>query len=112
MPDKYLGPLTNFEIVNDIFESYAYESPLHRYKNDFLFPGEKYKIITKATWNYYIKTFNSAVEFLTVKRLYKKTENFYSIRSSTIIHELVPIAVECASKLTVLQITQNGNLEN
>jgi hypothetical protein len=97
--------------VNDIFESHVYDS-LEAYKNEFIFPGEKYKLTSKMMWNFYVNTFNASTEFVLLKRLYKKKDNLsHSFRLSTFINELIPLAIDCAGKLLVLQVTQNGRID-
>lgn len=67
----YLGPITNFAIINDIFEAYHYESPLHQHKNIYLFPTTKYKLFSKKMWTFLCGLFAGDNQFSPVRRLYR-----------------------------------------
>ena len=76
---KFINPLTNFAIINDVFEAYQFTSEMDKYKNIYVFPaGNSKSIISKKLWLFYCSMFSGDNQFGTIKRIYNEKTHYYA----------------------------------
>jgi len=107
---SYIHPVTNFAIVNDIFETYTFPDPLDKHRDTYIFPAvSNRKLISKKLWFYFCGLFAGDHQFGPVKRLYNEKQFYYQSGETV---ELIPAVVSCKGETTVYQLISNELASN
>ena len=102
---SYINPITNYAMINDIFETYSFPDQIDKHKNTYIFPAvSNRKIIGKKLWLYYCGLFSGDLQFGPVKRLYSEKQFYYQSAETA---ELVSAVVSFKNEITVYQLTSN-----
>lgn len=72
----YLQPLSNFSMINDIFEAHCFSDSKQTYKNVWLLPGTDPVIVSKKFYNFLCSVYSRGEQVTPIKRLYQEGERY------------------------------------